>query len=298
LNRKALYVLVALGLIGCLSLPLFFSGCADRFFYQPDGVEQPLAHPIAHQVVTMRAADGARLNGWFLHASGTAKATIVFLHGNTGNLTVHVPFVAWLPAAGYNVLAFDYRGYGRSEGKPSRQHVIEDARTAYFYARSRKDVDPERMILLGQSLGAANAIALAGLAPLPGLRAVVADSAFASYERIVGEKFLGLPYGVNRVLYSARGMLVSDELSPEQFVGKIAPVPLLLIAGDADDVVPASHSVLLYARAHDPKVLWIVHGARHIEALIRFRARLEPALVSFLDAAVNGGAISGGKVEW
>jgi len=301
---RAISFAAALTVLTVLVLPLAFSGCANGLFYQPDGLpraqlkQAQLDQSIPHEVVTLRAADGSRLNGWFLHGQGSVKATIVFLHGNAGNLTVHIPFVAWLPAQGYNVLAIDYRGYGLSEGKPTRQHVLEDARTAYGYARTRADVDPDRLILLGLSLGGANAIALAGRERLPGLCAVIADSAFSSYRRIAAEKVAEFPYGLNVVLYSVRNRLVTDELSPIDLVDRIAPVPLLLISGEADEVVPESHSTLLFARAHDPKLLWRIHGAGHIEALGRFRAQIAPALLQFLGSAVSGASVASGTVDW
>jgi len=295
---------IGLLLLAVLPVPLLCSGCANGMFYQPDHLSRAeLEHAqrdqsIPHEVVSLKAADGSRLNGWFLHARGSPRATIVYLHGNAGNLAGHIPFIAWLPAAGYNVFGIEYRGYGLSEGKATREHVLEDARAAYFYVRTRSDVDRNRLVLLGQSLGGANAITLAGRAPLPGLCAVIADSPFASYARIAGEKFEQLPYGINQVLFSVRRQLVTDELSPDQVVSRIAPVPLLLIAGDADEVVPASHSALLFGDAHEPKELWRIHGAGHIEALIRFRAQIGPALLEFLATTTGGGAITTGTRDW
>jgi fermentation-respiration switch protein FrsA (DUF1100 family) len=304
MRARAFSLAAGLTVLAALVLPLTFSGCANGWFYQPDRVpraeleQQQLDQHVPHEVVTLRAADGSQLNGWFLKTRGPAKATIVFLHGNAGNLTVHVPFVAWLPVAGYNVLVIDYRGYGLSEGSPSRRHVLEDARTAYDYARTRPEVDPSKLILLGQSLGGANAIALAGGTRLPGLRAVIVDSAFSSYRRIAGEHATDFPYGVRLVLYSLRKRLVTDELSPIDVVSRIAPVPLLLIAGDADGVVPQSHAALLFAQAGDPKLLWRVHGAGHIEALSRFRALLAPPLLQFMERAVSGSSVASGSVDW
>lgn len=270
-------------------LPLLLAGCANSLFYYPDrhDYEPQLVHAVPHEDVWIDTTDGLRLNGWFLKAQGTARATVVFLHGNAQNLTSHVAYVDWLPAAGYNVLIVDYRGYGLSTGKPSRQGVFDDAKAAWFYARSRKDVDPGKMILFGQSLGGANALALAGRVQLPGLRAVIADSAFSSYGRIGREKMLQIPV-LGWLLWPFSPLIVSGGLSAEPVVSHIAPVPLLLIRGDQDEVVPPSHSERLFERAGAPKLLWTVHGAGHTEALGRFRATTAPRLLKFLDYALSG----------
>lgn len=270
-------------------LPLLLTGCANRFFYYPDrhDYEPQLVHPVPHEDVWIDSTDGLRLNGWFLKAQGEARATIVYLHGNAQNLTSHVAYVDWLPAAGYNVLVVDYRGYGLSTGKPSRQGVFDDAKAAWFYALSRPDVDPGKMILFGQSLGGANALALAGRVRLPGLRAVIADSAFSSYGRIGREKILQIPV-LGWLLWPFSPLIVSSGLSAEPVVGHIAPVPLLLIHGDRDTVVPPSHSDRLFMHAGAPKLLWTVHGAGHAEALGRFRATTAPRLLKFLDYALSG----------
>lgn len=270
-------------------LTTLLSGCANNLFYFPDRVdyEPRLIRPVPHQAVWMDSSDGLLLSGWWLKAEGTAKATIVFLHGNAENLTSHVAYVDWLPAAGYNVLLVDYRGYGLSRGQPSRQGVLDDARTAYFFARKQPGVDPEKMILFGQSLGGANALTLAGREKLPGLKAVVADSAFSNYGRIGREKMLKIPV-LGYLLWPFSPLIVSGGLSPDTTVGKIAPVPLLLVAGGRDDVVPASHSACLFEKAGGPKLLWTIPDAGHTEAFGRFRDTEGPRLLRFLDYALSG----------
>lgn len=268
---------------------LALTGCANSLFYYPDRVdyESRLAIPIPHEDVWIDSSDDLRLHGWFLRAQGKAKATVVYLHGNAQNLTAHAAYVDWLPAAGYNVLITDYRGYGLSAGEPSREGVLADARASWFYARSRADVDPQNMILLGQSLGGANALALAGREKLPGLKAVIADSAFSSYSRIGREKILQIPV-LGYLLWPFSPLIVSGGLSPEPVIKNVAPVPLLLIHGDQDAVVPASHSDRLFERAGTPKWLWIVQGGGHTEAFSRFRETTVPRVLKFLDYAVSG----------
>lgn len=275
--------------VAAVLLPLCLAGCANGLFYYPDrrDYEAQVGYAIPHEDVWMTSRDGTRLHGWFLKAQGEAKGTVVFLHGNAQNLTSHVLYVDWLPAAGYHVLIADYRGYGLSLGKPSRRGVYEDARAMWDYARARPDVDPQKLILFGQSLGGANALALAGRQRLPGLRAVVADSAFSSYDRIGREKILQIPV-LGYVLWPFSPLIVSPGLSPQP--ERIAPVPLLLIHGDRDDVVPYRHSERLYAQARGPRFLWTLEGGGHTEAFARFRNQAVPRLLKFFDYALGGDA--------
>lgn len=277
--------------MAALLLPALLGGCANGLFYYPDrhDYEAQIGYKIAHEDVWIPTTDKLRLHGWFLKAEGEAKATVVYLHGNAQNLTSHVLYVDWLPAAGYNVLIVDYRGYGLSLGEPSRHGVYEDARAAWHYVRTRKDVDPGRLLLFGQSLGGANALALAGREQLPGLRAVVADSAFSSYGGIAREKMLQIPVA-GYLLWPFSPLIVSDGLSAAPVVDRIAPVPLLLIHGDSDTVVPASHSEKLYERARAPKLLWTLEGGQHTEAFGRFRPSAAPRLLKFFDYALSGDA--------
>lgn len=275
--------------LAALLLPLWLGGCANGLFYYPDrkDYEAQVGYSIPHEDVWITSTDGLRLHGWFLKAEGEARGTVVFLHGNAQNLTSHVLYVSWLPAAGYNVLIADYRGYGLSLGSPSRRGVYEDAQAMWRYARARPDVDSERMILFGQSLGGANALALAGREKLPGLRAVVADSAFSNYARIGREKILQVPV-LGYLLWPFSPLIVSPGLGPVP--EKITPVPLLLIHGDHDTVVPASHSDLLYAAAGAPKLLWTIEGGQHTEAFGRFRPTAAPRLLKFFEYALSGDA--------
>lgn len=270
-------------------LPLLLGGCANGLFYYPDrkDYEARVGYSVPHEDVWIATTDHLRLHGWFLKAKGEAKGTVVFLHGNAQNLTSHVLYVSWLPEAGYNVLIADYRGYGLSLGSPTRPGVYEDAAAMWAYARSRKDVDPERLILFGQSLGGANALALAGREKLPGLRAVVADSAFSSYARIGREKILQVPV-LGYLLWPFSPLIVSPGWSPRP--ASIAPVPLLLIHGDRDTVVPYSHSERLFAEARPPKFLWTIEGGQHAEAFARFRAIAAPRVLAFFDYALTGEA--------
>lgn len=264
------------------------TGCANGLFYFPDHVdyEPRLLNPVPHEDVWIPRQDGGHLHAWFLPTQEKAKGTLLFLHGNAQNLTAHIAYVDWLPAAGYQVLAIDYRGYGLSPGKPERSALLQDARDAYFYLRSRPDVNPEALVIYGQSLGGANVLALAGREKLPGLKAVIADSPFSNYGRIAREKMLQIPV-LGWLLWPFSPLMVTGGLSPDQTVDRISPVPLLLIHGDQDVIVPSTHSERLYRKAREPKTLWIIEGAGHTEALGRYRLQTLPRFIEFLENSLG-----------
>ncbi len=277
-----------------LLLSLLCQGCVGRMFYHPDRAvyDTPARHGLRFEEVSFRSQDGTKLSGWFVPAVGTPRGTVVHFHGNAQNMTAHFAFVSWLPAEGFNLFVFDYRGYGRSEGNPDRQRVLEDSVAALEYVAARKDVDRNRLLILGQSLGGANAIAAVGETRFPGIRAVAVESAFSSSRRIVREKIGQMP-----VISLLRGplshLLIGDSHSPEKVVADIAPVPLLLIYGTADPVVSYGHGERLFAQAREPKHLWTIEGGGHTAAFAEPSSPYRQRLVAFFDAALAGSAPPG-----
>ncbi|MGQ0547737.1 MAG: alpha/beta hydrolase [Betaproteobacteria bacterium] len=246
---------------------LVLTGCTQAFF-QPHKyiVATPGQFGIDYQPVEFKAADGTALFAWFLPARGEPRASVLYLHGNAENISTHFANVAWMPAAGFNVLAFDYRGYGGSQGVPTLEGVQLDIDAAMRTLLARRDVDPQRIIIFGQSLGGALAIHYAAhSAYRASVRAIVVDSAFSDYRRIVKDKaasfFLTWPF------QWLLPQTVDNDFSPAASVHAVSPIPLLFIHGERDAVVPVEHSKRLYARAAEPKELWVLPEAGHIQAV-------------------------------
>jgi len=282
---------IALGTVAALALwigGLGVTGGVEAKFYYPDRFvyATPAAAGLRFEEVWFDSADGARLHGWFVPAVGTARGTVVHFHGNAQNMTAHFAFVDWLPHRGFNVFAFDYRGYGASEGRPGRRGLIEDGRAAIETVRRRLDVDPDRVVVFGQSLGGACALALLGREPALGVRAVAADSAFFSYRSIVEDKLGELPV-LGWFRRPLARWLIDDEWSPGSVVGRIAPTPLLLLHGSRDRVIPASHSRRLFEAAGEPKTLWLIPGLDHTEAIVDERGPWRDRLVDFFLSALD-----------
>jgi fermentation-respiration switch protein FrsA (DUF1100 family) len=246
----------------------FLAAACTQTFFQPERVliDTPQSAGLRYEILELRAADGVELFTWFLPARGTPKATVLFLHGNAENISTHYANVAWMPDQGFNVLVLDYRGYGKSAGSPSLAGAQLDVDAALRTLLERREVDPKRIVLFGQSLGGALALHYAARGPRrDALRAVIADSAFSDYRAIVREKmagfFLTWPFQWLPVL------TVDNDYSPLASVAAVSPLPVLLIHGQRDTIVPPEHSERLYAAAAEPKELWRLPAAGHIQSV-------------------------------
>ncbi|KAB2639307.1 MAG: alpha/beta fold hydrolase [Verrucomicrobia bacterium] len=252
----------------------------NQLFYFPthDVPATPKDWGLKYEDVNFPSKDGTHLHAWFMPAQGkAAKATVVFSHGNTGSIGHHLGFVMWFAEAGYNVLTYDYRGFGASGGTVDRRGMLDDVRAAFDYVSKRPDVNANRLISYGHSLGGAKSLAALGEAPVKGLRAVITDAAFASY--LAMAQTMAGQVGAN---------LVTDEWAPQDAIHKIAPVPLLIVHGTKDELVPVAQGHLLFKLAGEPKTLFEVKDGHHGDALVRNHGAYRKKLLAWLDAALKG----------
>ena len=233
----------------------------NQLFYFPTKPAEttPEKRGLAFEEITFSTVDDVELHGWFLPVKKpqSVKGTVVFSHGNAGAVGHHLGLVDWLPSEGYQVLMYDYRGFGKSAGSPTREGLIRDVEAAFAYARSRPEVAGRKIYSYAHSLGGAKSIVALTRTKIPELRAVITDGTFASYEEMA--EIMAGNFGKN---------LVSDELSPKAYVAKL-PVPLLIVHGTADEIVPIAQGRSLFAAAVPRKTFFEVKGGKHGDSLAR-----------------------------
>lgn len=258
------------------------SGC-NGIFYQPTRtlLITPERLHYSFEDVYFKSRDGTELNGWFIPGRGQIRGTVVQFHGNGANMANHYGAVYWLPDKGFNVFVFDYRGYGKSAGIPTRQGIAEDGIAAVEYVQSRSDASDLPIILFGQSLGGAVAVSTLIRQKWNGIGAVIVESSFARYRDIAREK-LG-SFWLTWPFQWPLSFLISNADSPADLISKISPIPVLIVHGDSDEVIPVHHSEALFKAAREPKLLWIVPGGRHIDAFSPEHFENRKRLIDFLD---------------
>jgi uncharacterized protein len=225
----------------------------------------------AGQDVALDTADGLRLGGWFVPATGKSQATVLVLGGNAGNRAARAPLAAELSRAGLSVLLLDYRGYGGNPGSPTERGLLADARAARAYLAERGDVDPARLVYFGESLGAAVAVQLAVERPP---MALVLRSPFTSLADVGRVHYPFLPVR----------LLLKDRYASIEQVGRLR-CPVLVVAGERDGIVPWEQSRRLAAAIPERKRFVLVPGADHNSLELLAGQRLIGEVVRFVAEA-------------
>lgn len=243
---------------------LSLNACSfDRYFYYPNRVlyHDPERMNLEYELVNYPSLNGKLLYGFLFRTKLAPQGTIVHFHGNYGNMTNHFPLALFLVDEGFDVLCFDYQGYGASEGRTSREMTIQDGVATVRYARDHLRNSSTGVAVFGQSLGGAIGIVVAAQEPY--VRGAVIEATFTSYRRmsktVLRRSVFGYP--VSWIL----SPFIGHRYNPEDFVAEISPRPLLFVHGGADRIVPLEMSEQLYAKAREPKTLWIIPGAEHLQ---------------------------------
>ncbi len=246
----------------CFGLAL--AGCsAKRIFYYPNArlYADPHNAGLEYELVRYPSLDGTELTGLYFRTDREPLGTIVHFHGNFGNVSNHFPQSVFLTRHGFDVLIFDYRGFGGSAGRPSPEGTVADGVASVRYARSRLRSPEGRVGVFGQSLGAAVAAVTAAREPF--VRAAVLEAGFTAYRAITKDvmkrSWLTWPFS-----HFVPALIVRRRWDPVDYVADISPRPVFLIHGTADRTVPAWMSRKLYEKAREPKTLWMVEGAEHL----------------------------------
>ncbi len=248
----------------------FISFIEKQYIFHPnkDIYSTPEDLGLKYDDIMFTTEDGLKLNGWFVPGKMDSQTresmdpqnsesmnTLLWFHGNAGNISHRIENIEMLyDRLLVNIFIFDYRQFGKSEGKISEQGTYIDARAALKYLHSRKDVDPEKIIFFGRSLGSAVAV---DLALKEKCRALILESPFSSIKEMVKALYPFLP-----ISYFVRTKY--DTLSKIRDV----KAPVLIIHGDKDDLVPIEQGRKLYETANGPKEFYTIPEANHNDTYI------------------------------
>lgn len=212
----------------------------------------PAALKLDFEDLTLKSTDKVTINAWFVPAK-KASQTILYCHGNGGNLSNYLGPIASFHSMGCNVLALDYRGYGKSSGTPSEKGFYDDAKTAWTYLVETRKIPPEQIIVVGWSLGGAVAAQLASTQKPGGL---ILESSFTQVRDMARVRMPFIPEGA-AILDEVR-----NEFATLEYVTRIH-CPLLVIHSSQDRMVPFAQGQAIFKAAPDPKTFLKVTGSHN-----------------------------------
>ncbi|MCC5949683.1 MAG: alpha/beta fold hydrolase [Nitriliruptoraceae bacterium] len=244
-----------------------------QLIYLPTTAAPEVPSGVEVETIAVTTSDGLDHEAWFLPAVGEPVATVFVAPGNAGNRAARVPMAEGLVARGHSVVLLDYRGYGGNPGSPAEDDLVADARTVLEAVVARDDVDPARVVYLGESLGTG---VVAGLAAQRAPAALVLRSPFPELADVGRSAYPFLPV---RTLLRDR-YPVSEQLETIE-------APVLVIAGDADRIVPTRLSRRVAERARAELVE--IEGAGHNDAALFTGTRLLDAIDDFVRAHLDAG---------
>ncbi len=259
--------LIIFVLLFCLLFFLFvrYLESTSIFFPSNDIVNTPGDINLTYEEIVFKSQDNVSLSGWFIPCK-RASFTIIFFHGNAGNISDRLDKIALFHELGANTFIVDYRGYGKSDGTPSEQGLYKDATGAFDYLNTRKDIDPKRIIAYGASLGGVVAI---DLAVKRDLAALIVDSSFTRAADMSKRIYPFIPT-----------FLLKTKMDSLSKIKK-AVVPKIFLHSPDDEVVPYEMGKELYMNAAGPKSFLVING-NHNDGYFESRDRYVKGLGHFL----------------
>lgn len=255
-----------LGFVLLLNLAMFFFQEHMIFFPHRSMMETPADWGMDYQDVLLQTTDDVQLHGWYI-PSPNAKRTLLFFHGNAGNISHRGDSIRIFHRLGLNVFIPDYRGYGKSQGRPSESGLYHDAHASWQYLLSEKGLQAQDIIVFGRSLGGAVAIKLAGdVRP----RGLILESVFSSISDMADSVLPGL----SRLLFKR---FQFDNQAMIQLVHS----PVLFLHSPNDDIIPFVQGKKVFQAAHEPKHFVQLQGD-HNSGFLQSQPDYERQLASFL----------------
>ncbi|MEQ8353069.1 MAG: alpha/beta fold hydrolase [Leptospiraceae bacterium] len=265
IDQKKKRFLVLLIPVILLTVMAWYSGGCSSLYYFPDNRSyyDPEEFSFEYESDFLKVQDDERIHFWYFPSqTKQTKAVVLHFHGNAQNISSHFLLSAWLVRYGFDVMIFDYRGYGKSDGTPSPENTYQDALVALSEASGRAYEKGVPLIILGQSLG--GAVALRAIVDSDARNEValfVADSTFPSYRRIVERK-------ASEILFAPLAPFVSfffsNRRSPEETINEISPIPVLVMHSSMDPVVGYENGKDLYQSLGPPRRFYRIPDAGHL----------------------------------
>jgi fermentation-respiration switch protein FrsA (DUF1100 family) len=265
-----LMILLVSGLSSCKRYALFYYP-NRKMYSDPDKLG------LACELVRYPSLNGNKLYGLLFQTKQKPKGIIVHFHGNFGNVSNHFPCSYFLTEHGFDVLVFDYQGYGGSEGRPHPKRTLEDGLATLTYVSTRNRNPQGGIGIFGQSLGAAVAAGVA--AKNREVKAVVLEAGFSSYRSIARD--VAKRSVLTWILYPFYPPLLGTKYDAIRAVQNISPTPVFFIHGSQDRTVPLKMSEALFKKAGEPKRLWVVPGAGHLECHAKAGKKYEEEISDF-----------------
>jgi len=248
--RMLFNLMITLVVVYLIVVLLVYFGQSRLIYFPEQQISNiPSAIGLDYTPVNITTTDGETLHGWFISVPD-AKGTVLFFHGNAGNISHRINYLAMFKRLGYNTLLFDYRGYGQSSGTPSESGTYLDAWAAWQYLTKVRNIAPARIILFGESLGGAVAAWLAAREK-PGL--LVLASVFTSVPELAAEIYPFLPVRwITRFHYNTLESLRS------------VACPVFIAHSPQDEIIPFAHGQQLFQTASEPKQFLTLEGGHNI----------------------------------
>ena len=247
----------------------------DQLLFQPSSrlLATPEDAGMPYETVHLNTEDGETLHGWWIPAPDVSRGTLLFFHGNAGNISGRLESVQQFHQLGLNVLIVDYRGYGQSTGSPSEEGIYRDAAACWRYLMETKNFAPQRIIVFGRSMGGGAATWLAAREQ-PG--SVILESVFTNVPDIGAQHYPFLPVRA----------LATNQFDNESRVSQI-DAPTLFIHSRKDRVVPFELGQQVYEAAAEPKQFLEIEGGHNDGFLVSEEQYLQ-AIDDFLAEHLNG----------
>ena len=247
---SALTTVAAIAIGGYILLIVALYLFQEKLVYFPtrEIVATPLSLGLTYEDVGVTTEDGVLLHGWFIPANGS-KRTVLFFHGNGGNISYRMETIRILHSLGLNLLLFDYRGYGKSDGTPGEEGTYMDATAMWNYLIQEKGIQASDVVLMGRSLGGAIA---SWLAEKESPRSLILESSFTSLADVGAEVYRFIPVRMlSRLQYSTIERI------------KNIRCPVLVVHSTGDEIIPFHHGEQLFAAAHPRKEFLRISGGHN-----------------------------------